>query len=427
VIIITTSKSVKKQSDLSRNTLSFKKTYFSYLSTFFLKNDTNTTREYVIKKLREKKMNADWKKPHSEQFKIAEDFLLPVELCKKRFRLKIDDFTIYFKPSTKIKVLEKPTKVEVFLTIYNELNIGILMFNVKLEKFTSDDLIYVRQCFDGSLRFQTDLPSFIELQKSNYLTIKEIIGCYINSINKAFNSEIKAEKTLYTKLFEISSPSGFKTNTPDDIVKNFPKQVYGLLTGDEGWRFVPKKRAELITSKNWATRDFLLVLSFHHCVLLFNFTGSTKYKNYVKSCEELRKLYNRPVENYFTFLPEIAGLNHGPLLILENASVERFLLNDILEPEANIKYIRINSFLKERDEIIDTLNKLSFIEIKEISDISMMIKERMMILNDIKKAEDKLKLFEGEILIQYNQRINRLIVILTVLGIIVATFSLMNL
>lgn len=150
-------------------------------------------------------------------------------------------------------------------------------------------------------------------------------------------------------------------------------------------------------------------------------------KNYLKSCKDLRKIYERKTENYFTFSPEIAGLNHGPLLILENASVERFLLNEILEPEASIKDIRISSFLKERDQIIDTLNKLSFIEIKEISDMSQMIKERMMILNDIKEVENKLELFEGEIIIQYNQRINRLIIILTIVGLIVAAISLMNL
>jgi len=324
-------------------------------------------------------------------------------------------------------VLEKPTKLEVFLTVYKEFNIGILMLNVKLENYTTDDLIYIRQCFDGRFRFKIDLPPFIELKESNDLTIKETIDCYISSINKALNSEIKTEKTLYTNLLEIDDSSNFKTSFPEDIVKNFPKQIYGLLTGDEGWRFVPKKRAEGTLLKNWATRDFLLVLSFHYCVILLNFKDSSRYKNYLKSYKDLRKLYERKAENYFTFSPEIAGLNHGPLLILENASVERFLLNEILEPEANIKDIRISSFLKEREQIIDTLNKLSFIEIKEISDMSQMIKERMMILNDIKEAENKLELFEGEIIIQYNQRINRLIIILTIVGLIVAALSLMNL
>ena len=388
--------------DSNTITLNFKKIYFAYLSTFFLDINDNLTREEVIKKLREKKIKADWKKQYSEQFEIVEDFLLPQELCKKRFRLKLEDFTISFKSPSKSIVLGKPTKVEVFLTVYKELNVGILMFNVKLENCTTDDLIYIRQCFDGGFKLKTDPPPFIELKKSNDLTIKETINCYINSINKALNSEIKTKKTLYTNLLEIDDSSNFKTSFPEDIIKNFPKQIYGLLTGDEGWRFVPKKRAEGILSKNWATRDFLLVLSFHYCVILLNFKDSSRYKNYLTACKDIRKLYGRKVENYFTFSPEIAGLNHGPLLILENASVERFLLNGILEPETSIKEIGISNFLKERDQIIDTLNKLSFIEIKEISDMSQMIKERMMILNDIKEAEDKLELFEGEIIIRYS-------------------------
>lgn len=294
------------------------------------------------------------------------------------------------------------------------------MLNITLENCNTDDLIFIRHCFDGRFKLKTDLPSFIEFKKSNNLTIKETIDYYIKHINKALNSEIITEKILYTNLLETDVSTNYKTSFPDDIVINFPKQIYGLLTGDEGWRFVPDKRAKEISFKNWSTRDFHLILSFHNSILLLDFTFTNRHKKYVKACKDIRNLYGRKVENYFTFSSEIAGLDHGPLLILENASVERFLLDKILEPETSFKDIGIRSFLKERDQIIDTLNKLSFIEIKEISAMSQMIKEEMMILNDIEEPRYKLELFEREILIRYNQRINHLIITLTIIGLVVA-------
>ena len=417
---------MKKINNLDEKLLKFKSAHFGFLSTFFLNIGNTSTREEVIKKLEEKNINADWKKPYSEQFKIAEDFLLPQDLCRKRFRIKLENFTISFKSPLKNIVLGESTKVEVFLTIYKELNVGILMFNIILENCSTDDLIYVRQCFDGRFRLKTDLPPFIKLKKSNnFLLIKETIDLYINSINKVFNSEIKTK--LYTNLLEIDTLTNYNTNNPEEVVINFPKQIYGLLTGDEGWRFVPKQRAVGISLKKWSTRDFHLILSFHYSILLLHFTYSNRYKNYIKACKDIRKLYERQVEKYFTFSSEIAGLDHGPLLILENASVERFLLNEILAPESSIKKMRISSFLIERDRIINTLNILSFLQIREISDMAHMIKEDMQIFKDIERIEEKLKLYEGEIIIKYNQRINHLIVILTIVGLIVAALSLMNL
>jgi hypothetical protein len=417
----------KKMPDQKKNLLKFNNTYFAYLSTFFLDINDATTLEDFIKKLKEKGLNANWDKLFSEKFRIAEEFLLPSEICKKRFRIKLEDFTITLKSSSKIDFMRKPLTVEVFLTVYSELSIGILMFNVKLNNYSTDDLILVRQYFDGREKIKTDLYKSVNSDKSSYLTIKEIINHYIVSLSKVFKSKTKPEKTLYTNIFEIGQANNFKTTNPKHIVEKFPKQLYGLLTGDEGWRFVPKKRAEEILSINWTTRDFLLVLSFHHCVLLLNFKDSERYKKYLESCNSLTKSYGKKVEDYFTFSPEIAGLNHGPLLILENASVERFLLNELLEAKANIKKIKISNFLKERDKIIETLNKLSYIDIKEIREMSWLINERMLIINDIKEAKAKLELFEGEILIKYNQRINRLIIFLTILGLVVAGINLIKL
>jgi len=420
-------KSIVKVADSEKNLLKFKKSYFAYLSTFFLHIDGNIKSDEFIRILNEKNINACWEKPFSEQFEIAEDFLLPSEICKKRFRVKLDDFKISLKNPKKNGFMKTPLELEVILTVYKELNVGILMLNVKLDKYTTDDLIIIRQCFDGRLKFKAQLNQSFQHEKLEYFTIKEIINSYIKTINNVFNSEIKPEKILYTNVLEIDYSTNNKKIPPVNLVKKFPRQFYGLLTGDEGWRFVPKNRAEEILSRNWTTRDFLLVLSFHYCVLSLNFKESKSYKNYLETCKNLRNQYGEKVEKYFTFSPDFAGLNHGPLLILENASVERYLLNEILEPEANIKDAKISSFLNERDQIIETLNKLSYIEIKEIREMSNMIKEKMMIKNDTIEAKNKLELFEGEILIDYNKRINALIVILTILGLIIAVISIINL
>ena len=157
-------KSIVKVADSEKNLLKFKKSYFAYLSTFFLHIDGNIKSDEFIRILNEKNINACWEKPFSEQFEIAEDFLLPSEICKKRFRVKLDDFKISLKNPKKNGFMKTPLELEVILTVYKELNVGILMLNVKLDKYTTDDLIIIRQCFDGRLKFKAQLnQSFQQL------------------------------------------------------------------------------------------------------------------------------------------------------------------------------------------------------------------------------------------------------------------------
>jgi hypothetical protein len=422
------SKSVNKITYKGDSLLEFKKTYFAFLNTFSISVDKNLTKDDTIKKLKDKGLTVTWDVPHSRDFSIAEDFLLPKDLCDKRFRLNLDDFNIVldFQNNHK-KQSRKKIRVEVFLTIFKESNIGILMFSLQLKDCNTDDIIFLKQCFENRFKMYVNLPSFIENKENNELFYREIIDKYTELIYLAIGRVEKTQRMVLTQLIEIRQLSDSNLlGSPQNILKEFPKQIYGLLTGDEGWRYVPKDVAISKLSNKWSTREFLSVISFNNSIVIMNLDKEPVFKDYKKVCKELRNKYGQESEKYFIFEPEIAGLNHGPLCVLENASVERFLLNTILEPEPEIKFTGLNIFLKERDEIIDTLNKLSFIEIREISDMARMIKDSMLILKDIKEAEDKLKLFESEILIKYNQRRNHLILLLTILGITITVISLMK-
>jgi hypothetical protein len=432
-----------KLADLSKKEsepiLKFDGVYLAFLNTFSLQVDKNIT-ENKARKMLNSSINAEWEGRYSDHFKIAEDFILK-ELSQQRFHSKLDYFSIAYPrkyeldhfiiscPLTyKRGMRHPPISVEVFLAIYQKLNVGVLLFNLKLNNCTTDDLIFLEQCFseDRFKLLSVTLPSFLQTQNVREQSIRDILDKYTEPILQAFGNNtanaVKEQRVVTTNLIEIRGMSDFDACSPDYLLKNFPKQIYGLLAKDEGWRFVPSEIASLRISKKWGTRDFISVIPFHNCVVFLNFAIGNRYDEYITSQQELRNAYGQKLEKYFTFNPEIAGLNHGPLLILENASVMRFLLNRILEPES-IKHEKIKEFLKERDELNDTLKKLSSIAIREISDMDQTIKESMLIVEDIDEVKNKLKLVENTLIIEYNRKINHLVIFLSVVAVIVAIIT----
>ncbi|MGE5607916.1 MAG: hypothetical protein ACM359_01570 [Bacillota bacterium] len=111
-----------------------------------------------------------------------------------------------------------------------------------------------------------------------------------------------------------------------------PKNIYGMLTGDEGYKFVPEECAKRGLESKWGTRDFFSVVALGRGVLMANFTkgkergcARNRSGNAQPSGEGLPESYidavNRYWEtDYWGMCPEyfgvssiIAGLEHGPL------------------------------------------------------------------------------------------------------------------
>jgi len=353
-------------------------------------------------------------------FNISETFLLPENITNKYYRLQLDSFALKFQSLHKNVSFAKEILIDSFLTVYPELDIGTIIFNLNIKECTADDIIFITQCFESSrFSFPAKLPKFAE-NKKNKSTIDEITKLYIKNISIAVGNNKQLKTMFESRCIEIQDIVDGDINDPREFITKYPQHIYGLLTSDEGWRFVPRDVAIKKTALRWRTRNFLYVIPFHRCVLLINFENGSFHKRYVKYQNILRSKYGYQLEKYFTFRPKIAGLNHGPLLILEIASIHYFLLELELNKIAQEKPKKLNELLRQREDLISALSKLSWIKIREMGILGQNIHETMLLSNKTDQLYKRLSEIESALNIKYNQKINFWITHLTVIGIVIA-------
>jgi len=391
--------------------------YLAFLNTFDLEIDKDINWDAAVEKLKAKSIDQ-----HLKDFETAGKFLLSEGIRQQYFRLRIDGFSISLPHLDEDCSINSKIEVDTFLTIYREFGIGTLLFNVHLENCTVDGLIFLIRCFQDRFKVHVDGPDFIRLD-SNNIFIGNILVEYRDKISAAFGSEQETPHIFKSRCVEIRGLSSSEIQDPQSLLDRFPRQMYGLLTADEGWRFVPEDVATERTNMKWRTRDFFCAVPWSLCVLLIDLAGGDAHRKYIESQNLLCNKFGYPIEEYFTFKPRIAGLNHGPLLNLEIASVQYYMLDRVLSKVAESKSKSIRGFLAQREELIKALSKLAQVKIQEVGILGQNIGRTMGLANRIEEVTQRLEEIERTLIIKYNQRINYLMLILTVFGIIFAIFS----
>ncbi len=337
-------------------------------------------------------------------------------------RLRTDGFTISFPHLHENCSINSRLQVDTFLTIYPIFGISTLLFNVHLERSTVDELIFLMQCFENRFEIHVDSAELNELNTNN-ISIGDILLKYIRLISEAFDLNPDKQNIFKSRCAEISGLSNSEIKDPQTLLDRFPRQIYGLLTADEGWRFVPKDVAIEKTNMKWRTRNFFLAIPLHSCVLFINLLDGDTHKQYIESQKLLRAKFGHTLEEYFTFKPRIAGLKHGPLLFLEIASIQYGMLEQVLNKIAKAKPKRIRDFITQQEELIEALSKLAKVKIQEVRILGQNIGKTMLLENKIGEVTKRLEEIERTLIIKYNKRINLLMITLAILGVIFAIFS----
>lgn len=407
--------------------LEFDDVRLAFLNVFPLPINENITREQAIEVSKDRDIKAVWDLPYSKDFKIAEDFLLPQRIAGEYFRIQLNDFRMSFATVSEQGPIDT-TLVKVFLVIYPKIGMGILLFNLRLNKCNVDDLIFLQQSLDGRFKISIVFSPPFGKPKTSNVSLKEVAQQYVKWTLLAFDVTIEKPKILTSRCVEVRGFSNLRMDNPEELFENFPQQIYGLLVADEGWRFVPSETAKARFQLKWRTRSFLSVVSFAFCVVLVNLEEKETYKEYATSQQRIRKKYGYEAEEYFSFSPEIAGLKHGPLLMLENASVRRFILEQLSERIIEMKPRSIKELLSVRENFSDAFGKLSRIKIPEMGLLGQTVQEAMMISTGIEEAKKTLEEVERTLVIKYNEKINLRVLILTlvslgcgILGILIQT------
>lgn len=402
-----------------KTNIKFTCAYLSFLNTFALETNKDINRHEAVEKLKNKGVEAKSIDKHLKDFETAEKFLLSEGIRQQFFRLSIGGFIVSLAQKDEKCPVNSQIEVDVFLTIYREFGIGALLFNVHLENYTVDRLVFLIQCFQDRFKIHVKGPNVIKLH-SNNIFIGNILVEYVKKISAAFGLEPETPHIFKSRCVEIRGLSNSEIPDAQGLLDRFPRQIYGLLTTDEGWRSVPENVAIERTNMKWRTRNFFCAVPWRLCVLFINLTGGDTHRKYLEYQNLLCNKFGYPIEEYHKSTPTIAGLNHGPLLNLEIASIQYYMLDRVLSKVTKSKRKGIRGFLAQREELIKALSKLAQVKIQEIGILGQNIGKTMGIENKIEEVTKRLEETERTLDIKYNKRINLLMIILAILGLIFA-------
>lgn len=203
--------------------------------------------------------------------------------------------------------------------------------------------------------------------------------------------------------------------------------LYGMLTGDEGWRHVPRDLVRARLENSWSTRDFARTVVFSNNFLLVNFNQGRTAANYLAGQRENGIAYYGGIKEYFTQDAHTAGLNHGVFFSAETGMLVKATTSRLLSRRpvgyTGRKRFSIGEIRKSksyRGELIRTLSKLEIVSISEMGELDALVAEGLSVSRRVQSIRELLELVESELELAYDSNTNRMVGLLTVLGLLFA-------
>jgi hypothetical protein len=311
----------------------------------------------------------------------------------------------------------------VFMTVFPKSDTAQVCVCMSVKNAGIDDFVYFRHVQGNGAK----LTVFDrEKDETRELSVKEIF----NEVSGCLNRKIVDVEGTY--LVEVKRWGD--EESADEIVNHSTREVYGIMTGDEGWRHVPQSLAMERMENCWGSREFIRFISFGANSVFINLYDSNSAQEYRKNRCSFDAAHYGDMDPYFSMNSEIAGVNHGILFSVELVMVIKTICDRILRRQAMYyggsksrklggEIYKIKSY---RGELITTLNKVENLEISEIGELERVILISQQIDPIIDKIKYLLELLESELDLLYQTSTNRLINFLTVAGLILAAMQVLQ-
>ena len=302
----------------------------------------------------------------------------------------------------------------VLFSFFPEFNAGQLIFSFKAENVDTDQLIYLRQIFGGVAPFRAKDGREQSLGQW-FRTITGTLGVPVDDLDTAYLVEIK---DVHPGL------------TADQLLETEAQRLYGIMTGDEGWQFVPQAMADERLSNYWGSRDFVRIVVFGNNGLFLNLNRSAMARDYLARQDQFGGWAYGGANDYFRVDSDLGGLCHGILHAQEMVMVIKTIAGRILNRQESYRKSRTGSISKAiqkvrffRRELITTLDRVENLGIMEIGELEQLMLNSQKITPLIDSIKYLLELVEGELDLLYQQSTNRLVNILTVAGLLISGLS----
>lgn len=357
--------------------------------------------------------HTDAEDPVLKNISIAQNFLHGGGLP---FACKHYSFTEY--------KLEMPgfeiTESHLLLTVYPEDSVCQICVNIGVRSVSPDQLVYLRQiqmgnaCFDVNGQYKSCVKDLV----------REILGKIDVPETVLENS---AAETGY--MVEINRAGEY--DDAELLLLENKQPLYGIITGDEGWRFLPESLTDERMNSSWGSRKFMRAVILHNNFLLINLNSGAVGLDYVEFQKDYGGEFYGGANPYFLMDAPTAGVNHGIWFSASTCLVVKTISGQVIAGQSlNIKP---HSLLVKKDirqtknyrrQLIITLNKLEMVGIAEIGELDRLIRDNLDIIPLIDNIKYLLELLESELDLLYQTSTNALVTLLTVLGLGLAVIQI---
>lgn len=220
-------------------------------------------------------------------------------------------------------------------------------------------------------------------------------------------------------------------DSPAEMEKEQASLLYGLLSGDEGYEFVPEELVRERLKESWGSRDFIRIWAAGKAFLFVNLLHSPRHEAYLERQTAFGGRIYGGANPYF-FLGECPlTVNHGILFSVEFVMMLKALINDVLAFQTEFGKMKKTSYYKRirltrdfRRKIIMVLEKVEKTEIAEVGELSSLLLDSQKIAPVVDQVKYLLELLEADLSLIYSEHNNLLVTILTVLGLLFAVWQI---
>ena len=299
----------------------------------------------------------------------------------------------------------------VVLSFFEEFGIMSVSFHYSLRDTSTDKLIALRQFgANKKYKFTHDSCSCSDLAEKVSLSL---------GFSKRVESSFLCEITKFGDYTDIS-----------EIEKNEACRLYGILSGDEGYAFVPEHILRERLANSWGSRDFIRLYASRQTFLFINMLNCPRHDDYLKREEEFGARTYGACDPYFYIGECPLTVNHGILFSVEFVMILKVMVTGVLAFQTEHRKKKFSSYYRKisetrelRRKIIKVLEKVEHIEISEIGELSAMLLVSQHIAPTVEHVKYLLELLEADLTLTYSEINNFMIMLLTVIGVLLAMWE----
>jgi hypothetical protein len=226
------------------------------------------------------------------------------------------------------------------------------------------------------------------------------------------------------RCLEVRDVVGYELVAP--LIEDNCRECYGLVTCDEGWRFVPAERVGAIVGVSWGTRDYLRVIAQPGVVVAFNLVRRRRTER-MESATTVGEFANLTLP-HVDLRSDLAGLDHAVLPALVRCAQSEVLVDDLwcelTRLQRRLSFRRWLDRGKVHRTLISGLLQLSTYGITEVAQLQSLVNERAGLNERESRLRDVAELVDSDLrerrAFVLNVGVALLAVVATVAGIVAA-------